>query len=120
MKMIYLSETMKAPFRIAGILGVAALAGLILTACASVNPNPAMVVSQYAGDFDSGTAEAKNIWDQVSAAINSDDYVTALSTLEQLQTESGLSTRQLQAIKQTVAAVKRQMLNPAKKGEPNQ
>ncbi len=83
-------ETLKARLSVLAILGLAALAGLGLTACASVNRNPATVMSAYADDFNSGSPGAKNLWDQVVATVNSGDYATALATLEQLQTEDGL------------------------------
>jgi hypothetical protein len=112
-------ETLKARLSVLAILGLAALAGLGLTACASVNRNPATVMSAYADDFNSGSPGAKNLWDQVVATVNSGDYATALATLEQLQTEDGLPPRQKQAIQEAEAAVKKQLRNSGKTVAPN-
>jgi hypothetical protein len=84
------------------------------------NQNPATVMSAYADDFNSGSPEAKNLWDQVVASVNSGDYATALSTLEQLQTDDGLPPRQKQAVQETEAAVKKQMGDSAKTVAPSQ
>jgi hypothetical protein len=114
MKTSSLPETLKARLSVLAILGLAALAGLGLTACASVNRNPATVMSAYADDFNSGSPGAENLWDQVVASVNSGDYATALATLEQLQTEDGLPPRQKQAIQETEAVVKKQLRNSGK------
>ena len=119
MKAISWPETPKARLCVLAILGFVGLAGLVITACASVNRNPATVMSAYADDFNSGSPGAKNLWDQVVANVNSGDYATALATLEQLQLEDGLLPRQKQAIQEAEAAVKKQLRNSGKTVTPN-
>jgi hypothetical protein len=102
------------------VLCFAGLAVLVITACASVDKNPAVVVSKYAEDFNSGSPGAKNLWDQVVATVNSGDYATALATLEQLQADDELTPRQMQAVKEMEAAVKKKMPGSGKTGAPNQ
>jgi hypothetical protein len=119
MKAISWPETLIARLRILVLLAFIGLAGLFLTACASVSQSPATVMSAYADDFNSGSPGAKNLWDQVVASVNSGDYATALATLEQLQTEDGLLPRQKQAIQETEAAVKKQLRNSGKTVAPN-
>ena len=119
MKTSSLPETLKARLRILVLLAFIGLAGLFLTACASVNRTPATVMSAYADDFNSGSPGAKNLWDQAVATVNSGDYATALATLEQLQTEDGLLPRQKQAIQETEAAVKKQTRDSGKTVVPN-
>ncbi len=119
MKAISWPETLIARLRILVLLAFIGLAGLFLTACASVSQSPATVMSAYADDFNSGSPGAKNLWDQVVATVNSGDYATALATLEQLQTEDGLLPRQKQAIQETEAAVKKQLRDLGKTVAPN-
>lgn len=113
-------EILKAGRRALIILGLAGLAGLLLSACASANRSPATVMSAYTDDFNSGSPGAKNLWDQVVATVNSGDYATALATLEQLQTDEGLLPRQKQAIQETETAVKRQLRASGKTATPGQ
>ncbi len=119
MEAISWPETLIARLRILVLLAFIGLAGLFLTACASVSQSPATVMSAYADDFNSGSPGAKNLWDQVVASVNSGDYATALATLEQLQTEDGLLPRQKQAIQETEAAVKKQTRDSGKTVVPN-
>jgi hypothetical protein len=94
--------------RILVVCGLVCVAGAWLTACATVTAkNPEAVVAAHADDFNTGTPEAKNIWDAVVAQVNSEDYAAALTTLEQLQGESGLTPQQIRAIQETVAATKK-------------
>jgi hypothetical protein len=88
-------------------LAVFLLAGL--TGCASVKPDPGEVISRHAGDFNSGTAAAKNIWDSLVAAVNARDYPAALSILEQIRGLEGLTPGQLAAINQAEEAVRKQV-----------
>jgi hypothetical protein len=67
MKAISWPETPKARLCVLAILGFVGLAGLVITACASVNRNPATVVSAYADDFNSGSPGAKNLWETIAA-----------------------------------------------------
>ena len=120
MKAVSGPETLKARRCVLAILGLAGLAGLLITACVSVNRNPATVMSAYTDDFNSGSPGAKNLWDQVVATVNSGDYATALATLEQLQMDEGLLPRQKQAVQETEAAVKKQLRDSGKTVAPNQ
>ena len=120
MKAISWPETLIARLRILVLLAFIGLAGLFLTACASVNRNPAMVMSAYADDFNSGSPGAKNLWDQVVAKVNSDDFATALDTLEQLESDDSLLPRQRQAVQETETAVKKQLRASGKPVVPSQ
>ncbi|MFZ0829199.1 MAG: hypothetical protein WAO02_17440 [Verrucomicrobiia bacterium] len=113
-------KTLKACLRIPALFALAGLAGLFLTACASVSRSPATVMSAYSDDFNSGSPGAKNLWDQVVATVNSGDYATALATLDQLQSDDSLLPRQKQAVQETEAAVKQQLQNSVKTAAPNQ
>ena len=113
-------KTLKVRLRVVVILGLAGLAGRLITSCASVSQSPATVMSTYTDDFNSGSPGAKNLWDQVVATVNSGDYATALATLEQLQSDDSLPPRQKQAVQETEAAVKQQLNDSGKTVAPNQ
>ena len=120
MKAIAWPEILKACLRVLVLLAFIGPAGLFLTACASVSPSPATVMSDYADDFNSGSPGAKNLWDQVVAAVNSDDFATALDTLERLQSDDSLLPRQRQAVQETETAVKKQLGTSGKPAVPSQ
>lgn len=67
---------------------------------------PQAIASASADDFNSGSPEAKNIWDGLVAAINAKDMAATQTTLEQLRNADGLTTNQLQVIARLDAALK--------------
>jgi hypothetical protein len=85
---------------------------LLPTGCTTVRQNPAAIMAQHAEDFQTGAPGPKNLWDQVVASVNSNDYSTALSTLEQMKEGGELTPGQMEAVKQTEAALKQQMGAP--------
>ena len=91
----------------------ACVAGFILTASAIAAQTPQQIVAAHADDFNSGSPEAKNIWDGLAAAVNANDSTTTLTVLEQLRNAEGLSTNQLQAIAEMDAALKKPASTPA-------
>jgi galactosylceramidase len=70
--------------------------------------DPAAVIREHAEDFNSGLPPAKSAWDLMGAAVESKDYSSALATLQQLRTQNGLTPGQLEAVDQTISALKRQ------------
>jgi lysophospholipase L1-like esterase len=74
---------------------------------APTSPTPQSVVAAHADDFNSGSPEAKNIWDGLAAAVNANDSAATQTALEQLKNADGLSAAQLQAIAQLEGVLKK-------------
>jgi galactosylceramidase len=68
--------------------------------------DPSVVAGKYLDQFTSGSMLAKQSWDLALAAINSGNFDGALSTLQELQMQTDLSSVQKQAINETLAAVR--------------
>jgi hypothetical protein len=106
--------------RIALAFFLLGFACLLATACATHHPDPIAIVERHAGDFNEATPAVKNIWDQVVATVNSSDHTAALSALEALRNEEGLTPAQSQAVTETERAIKSQPRLPPKQGDtPN-
>ena len=113
MKNISLTRKIKTGFCAGNILVAVFLAGLILTVGTVAASTPQQIVAAHADDFNSGSPEAKNIWDGLAAAVNANDSATTLTVLEQLRNAEGLATNQLQAIAELDAALKMPTPPPA-------
>ena len=99
--------------RLPKLFFAACVAGFALTTSVLAAPTPQAIVAAHADDFNSGSPEAKNIWDGLAAAVNANDSATTLTVLEQLRNAEGLSTNQLQAIAELDAALKKPTPTPA-------
>ena len=97
------------------VLGVIAFAGLALSGCGG---SPKSAASRGDKAFQSAPAEIKSAWDTAKKAIQANDYAVALSTLQNLTTNQGLSADQTRALQETATAVSDQMYAAANKGDP--
>ena len=79
----------------------------------AASKTPKEIVAAHADDFNSGSPEAKNIWDGLVAAVNANDSATTQTVLEQLKNADGLSPNQLTAITELEAALKKTTAKPA-------
>ena len=84
-------------------------AAIILVARADADetkPSALELISAHADDFNTGSPEAKNIWDGLVAAVNARDAKAARTALEQLRNVSDLATNQIAAIQELDAVLK--------------
>ena len=86
---------------------------VFFTSALADTPDIQQIISAHADDFNSGSPEAKNIWDGLIAAVNSSDHAAEQTALEQLRNVSDLSGNQLAAIRDVAAAVEKQPSAPA-------
>jgi hypothetical protein len=105
------------PSRVAWTLLFAGLAWLLVASCATSRPDPIATVEAHAADFNEATPAIKNIWDQVVATVNSGDNTAALSALEALGGEPGLTPAQVRAVAHTERAVTTQLRHPPRKSD---
>lgn len=99
--------------RVSKLFFAACVAGVVFTVAAISAQTLPQIVAKHADDFNSGSPEAKNIWDGLAAAVNANDSATTLTVLEQLRNAEGLSAGQLQAIAELDAALKKPATPPA-------
>jgi hypothetical protein len=67
------------------------------------------LAAKYLERFTSGEMPVKQAWDLASAFINAGNFTAALTTLEDLQSQTGLTEEKIVAINETMEAVRKAM-----------
>ena len=96
--------------RLACLLSLVFSFGLLWAGCGKSVGDGAKV-------FASANPEIKTAWEKCQTAAKAKDYAAALSALQQLKTQPGLTPDQVKAIEQTATAVSDQMYEAANKGD---
>lgn len=96
-------------------IAIVVLAGLALSGCGG---SPQSAASRGDKAFQSAPAEIKSSWETAKKAIQANDYAVALTSLQNLTTNQGLSADQTHALQETATAVSDQMYAAANKGDP--
>jgi hypothetical protein len=92
---------------------------LIASALAGCGKSANTAASKGSKAFDSASPQIKAEWDNASAAAKSHDYATALAGLSQMATDTNLTAKQLQAVRDTAHAVSDEMYAALNKGDEN-
>ena len=91
------------------VLGLIVLAAILSSGCNRNSVSPTA--------FQSASAQNKSAWDAATAAINSKDYLGALTNLDKLQAQTDLSADQQKAVAAAEANIRDQMYTAANKGD---
>jgi hypothetical protein len=91
-------------------LSLLALFGVLVAGCGKKSGGDAKA-------FDSASTEIKAAWDKGLAAAKAKDYVAAISALQQLKTQTGLTPDQLKAVEEEATAISDEMYAAANKGD---
>jgi hypothetical protein len=89
---------------------------MLLAGCGK--KDAAALISKNDAAFKSATPEVKTAWETQKAAMKTNGYAVAMTSLMGLKSAPGLSPEQSKAIDETVTAVSDQMYDAANRDDP--
>jgi len=99
--------------RFTGGLALATMLGLSVTGCGQGG-----LSVRDSGEFQGAAPELKTQWQTAVQAAKTNGYLVAYTTLQKLQTQTGLNPAQAKAVEELLGVVGTRMFNAANNGDP--